>query len=194
MTTTSARVPAGALALVIAVAACTSGGSTPSSVATVAPPTEPPPTAVPAPSGGAGSSGNPGIGVPIPVEPGGGIGSGGGPPQPEPTIVSPVSGLLGVHSVGAVALDGQVDGRHASVRVSWWSGVEPCNSLAGVDVARDGSTFNLTVREGASRLDVACIEIAVYKATVVDLGELDPGDYTVTAFGDAPPLPLSIGG
>jgi len=127
----------------------------------------------------------------VPIEPGGGDGSGG---MPQPTMVTPMAGLMGVHRVGAAALETSVDGGRLSVTIAWWSGVEPCNVLAGVDVARDGNTITLTVREGASRLDVACIEIAVYKATIVDLGELDPGDYTVAAFGDAPPVRVTLPG
>ncbi len=129
----------------------------------------------------------------MPVEPGG-DGSGGVLPQPRPTMVTPMAGLMDVHRVGATGLEASVDGSRLSVTVAWWSGVEPCNVLAGVDVARDGNTITLTVREGASRLDVACIEIAVYKATIVDLGELDPGEYTVAAFGDAPPVRVTLPG
>lgn len=109
-------------------------------------------------------------------------------------MVTPMAGLMDVHRVGATALEASVDGSRLSVTVAWWSGVEPCNVLAGVDVTRDGNTITLTVREGASRLDVACIEIAVYKATIVDLGELDPGEYTVAAFGDAPPVRVTLPG
>ena len=79
------------------------------------------------------------------------------------------------------------------MRVAWWSGVEPCSVLAGVDVARDGDTFTLTVREGsAAAPDTMCIEIAQYKATIVDLGELDPGTYTISAFGDAAPVTVTV--
>ena len=62
------------------------------------------------------------------------------------------------------------------MRVDWFSGVEPCSVLAGVDVVRDGNTFKLTVNEGsAAAPDTACIDIAMYKGTIVDLGELEPG-------------------
>ena len=98
-----------------------------------------------------------------------------------------------MHQVAATRLDTASNGRDLAVRVAWWSGVEPCTVLAGVDVARDGNTFTLTVREGSGAPpDTACIEIAQYKATIVDLGELEPGTYTVTAFGDAPPVTVTI--
>ena len=107
--------------------------------------------------------------------------------------MTPGVGLTSVHPVGATKLETTINGRDLSVRVDWFSGVEPCNVLAGVDVARDGSTFKLTVSEGsAAAPDTACIDIAMYKATIVDLGELDPGTYTVTAFGEAPPVTVTI--
>ncbi len=121
---------------------------------------------------------------------GGGIGAG-----PDPTIVAPVAGVTGIHKVSAQDLQTAVNGRDLAVRVAWWSGVAPCSVLAGVNVARDGNTFTLTVLEGsAAPPETVCIEIAQYKATIVDLGELDPGTYTVTAFGDAPPVTVTIDG
>ena len=114
------------------------------------------------------------------------------PGEPQPTLVAPGVGLTGIHPVGASKLDTAVNGRDLAVRVSWYGGVEPCSVLAGVDVARDGNTFTLTVREGsAAAPDTACIEIALYKGTIVDLGELEPGTYTITAFGDAPPVTVT---
>ncbi len=198
------------LAVAVCVAGCADGPVSASAGAspTTAPsstPAAPIPTPVPVPTSPAGGAGEPGAGGGSqPGNPGGdgGPGTGGGVvpidpgglPQPEPTLVTPVAGLMDVHPVGAVRLDPSLDGRHLSVRVAWWSGVEPCNVLAGVDVVRDGSTFTLTVREGSAARGVACIEIAMYKATIVDLGQLDAGDYTVTAFGEAPPLSVTIPG
>ncbi len=127
---------------------------------------------------GAGSGGDPGF-----ADPG----------EPAPTIVAPGVGLTGIHQVAATRLDTALNGRDLAVRVAWWSGVEPCSVLADVDVSRDGNTFTLTVREGSGAApDTACIEIAQYKATIVDLGELEPGTYTVTAFGGAPPVTVTI--
>ena len=187
------------------VAGCAGAGSTASPTATLAPaasadaPGGPSPTAVPGssdtapaaspgpddPSTGGGSDGDPGAGGdPGAVDPG----------QPEPTIVAPAAGLTGIHPVSAAALDTALNGNDLAVRVAWWSGVEPCSVLAGVHVARDGDTFTLTIREGsAAAPDTMCIEIAQYKATIVDLGELDPGTYTISAFGDAAPVTVTVG-
>jgi hypothetical protein len=39
-----------------------------------------------------------------------------------------------------------------------------------------------------------CIEIALQKVTVVDLGELDPGEYTIRASeGPAPAVTITVG-
>lgn len=163
------------LALALVTAAC--GASTP--------------TVSPDPGGGGVAPGNPGGGA-VPVDPGPG---GADPGNPEPTIVVPVPGVTGIHDATVARLDAAVNGRSVAVRVSWWSGVEPCYALAGVDVVSDGRTITLSVREGsAAGPDTMCIEIAVYKATIVDLGELEPGTWTIRAAGDAAPVEVTIAG
>lgn len=203
-TRSMASVAAG-IAFALVVAACGSAA------APSAPPVSTPggslpagPTPVPMPSSsgdGASVPGGGGGGVPgNPGDPGtgggGGVdpGPGGVPDDSQATIVTPVVGLLGIHDVGAASVRAAVDGRRVSVKVAWWSGVEPCSVLAGVDVVRDGSTFTLTIREGSAARDIACIDIAMFKAAIVDLGELDPGTYTVRAFGDIPPIEVTVPG
>lgn len=205
--TQSAFVPLALVAVAVLIAGCASGG--PSATAQPTPGATPAASAQgPTPVPGSTDAGAPVAPAPVapashdPISGGGsdpntGTGTGGSgivdPGEPEPTIVTPGAGLTGVHPVGAAKLDTATNGRDLAVRVSWWSGVAPCNVLAGVDVVRDGTTFTLTVREGsAAPPDTACIEIAQYKATVVDLGELEPGTYTITAFGDAPPVTVTI--
>jgi hypothetical protein len=47
--------------------------------------------------------------------------------------------------------------------------------------------------QGASNLGVACIDIAQLKATIIDLGDLEPGSYTIgSTIGDAAPIQLTI--
>ena len=60
-----------------------------------------------------------------------------------------------------------------SLRVTYWSGVEPCNVLDHVDVHYSASEITVTLYEGhdPAQGDVACIEIALLKATVVRLEE-----------------------
>ena len=65
----------------------------------------------------------------------------------------------------------------------WWSGVEPCNTLDTVVVAERGTSFTITLREGHGPGEVACIDLAQLKATRIDLGDLEPGTYTVADGG-----------
>jgi hypothetical protein len=116
----------------------------------------------------------------------------GGLPDGRPTIVIPKPGRLDVHPVGATKLEAQVDGRRVHVTVSWWSGVEPCSALDSVALMRDGANIAIELREGADQLGVACSQIAMLKATVVDLGELSPGTYVVSAGGDAAPIRITV--
>lgn len=139
--------------------------------------------------GGTGEPGSTGSGIQLPPLPFPSL-----PDQPgSAQLVLPRPGRIDPHPVGAASIEAALDGRHGWVRLTWWSGVEPCNALDSVAVDRSGSTINLTIREGADKLGVACIEIAVQKATIVDLGELGPGKYTITAFGDATPVELTVG-
>jgi hypothetical protein len=188
-----------ALGLALLLAAC--GGAAP---AASPPPTpapsgpalaEPTPVPVPSASGGAGSGGggsDPGQGGGIiPVDPGG-PGAGGDDDIPA-TPVDPVPGAVGVHDAAATGLRASVNGRRVAAELRWWSGVEPCSVLAGVDVVRNGSTYTLTIHEGsAAGPDVACIDLAMLKSTIVDLGELEPGTYTIRAFDDAAPVEVVV--
>jgi len=78
------------------------------------------------------------------------------------------------------------------VELRWWSGVAPCSVLDSVGVSHDGTAYRLTVNEGSSGQQVACVDIAQLKATVVDLGDLDPGTYTIKADGDAQPIEVTV--
>ncbi|MEU9834301.1 hypothetical protein AB0D67_22475 [Streptosporangium sp. NPDC048047] len=61
------------------------------------------------------------------------------------------------------------DGR--SLRVVWWSGVEPCTVLDRVSVKETARRVTVTLWEGPSSKaqNVACIDIAVKKMTTVKL-------------------------
>ena len=175
-------------ATLLTLAACT-GAAAPSASppATLAPSPAPSASADPG-TGGGGSDGNAGSGGsvivdPTPVDPSAG----------EPTIVIPRAGQKNTHPVGASSLQASVDGRHVLVKVSWWSGVEPCNVLDSVKVERSGTDIAITIIEGSSDLDAMCIEIAQLKATIVDLGELEPGTYTIgSPNSEAPPIQVTV--
>jgi hypothetical protein len=145
-----------------------------------------PPSASP---GGGGSGPDTGIGQPVsppsssdpdPVDPG------------NPTIVVPKPGRLDVHPVGASAIEPRVDGRRVTIKLTWWSGVPPCSVLDSVGDVRTGKQIALTINEGADQRNVACIELAMLKATIVDLGELEPGTYTISAFGEVAPVEVVV--
>lgn len=108
-------------------------------------------------------------------------------------VVVPRPGQLDVHDVSAESLTATVDGRRVSVAVDWWSGVEPCTILDTIVVASGESGFAITLREGRGPGEVACIAIAELHRAVVDLGELEPGTYTISdATGGAPPIEVVV--
>ena len=159
------------------------------------------------PGGGANDPGN--VGVAVPPAPGGvggagppvavkpvPIGGGGDPADgSRPSIETPVPGQLNPLPVSVWKMEPLVDGRHVTVLLSWWSGVAPCSVLDSVAIVRDGSMITMTPREGADAkagAQVACPAIAVLRGTIVDLGELEPGTYTLVANGDLAPVSITI--
>ena len=155
-----------------------------------------PPAASPSsdPSGntGGGAPGNPGqtdpnspiggIVNPTPVDPGFG----------QPKLVIPRPGQQNPRPVGAASLEPAVTGHHVLVKVTWWSGVEPCNVLDSVTVERSETAITIQLIEGSGDATAICIEIAEQKATIVDLGELDPETYTISAGGKGDATPVTI--
>ena len=190
-------VPLAVLTLALLVAACASGGPAQSA----SPAAQDLSTDPGRRGGGSGSApGDPGSlppDAPVGGVPGGGNGGGGNvggnPGGGNPQLVVPVPGQLNVHPVAIEELAVRVDGRHAVLNAIWWSGIEPCYVLDSVTWKLDGTTISVSVREGNGPEDVMCIEIAVQKATVIDLGELAPGEYTVKASdGNAPDITFTI--
>ena len=160
-------------------AAAPAGSSTPTSPSASAPADIP---------GGGGPSDGPDIGVGAPVDP--------GPVDPgagQPALVIPKPGQLNPRPLPAETLEASVDGRRVLVKATWWSGVEPCYVLDSVKVDRSDNEIAITLIEGSSDLNAACIEIAMQKATIVDLGELEPGTYTISSpGGDAVPVTVTV--
>jgi hypothetical protein len=178
-----------ALATVLTIGACASGAAPAAS----SPPSSPP-SASPSPSaptdlpGGGGSSGDPGTGIGGPVDP--------GPVDPgtgQAKLVIPKPGQLNPRPLPAATLEATVDGRRVLVKATWTSGVEPCNVLDSVVVDRAGTDIAITIVEGTSDPNAMCIEIAMFKATIVDLGELEPGTYTISSpGGEAQPITVTV--
>jgi hypothetical protein len=172
-------------ALSITLAAC-AGAAAPTRPAS--PPASAP--ASPSPSGGGSASTGPDSPVGAPSDPGagGGSGSGGGdvPLIPRPGTIDP-------HPVAVEKIERSIDGRHVTVKLTWTSGVAPCYVLDSVIVSRDGNDIALTVVEGSADPNAMCIELAQTKSTIVDLGELEPGEYTIAATdSQIPPVTITV--
>lgn len=104
------------------------------------------------------------------------------PPTGGATWLTPVPGDGPSHPVNPVAVHAGVRGTRAFAVVRWWGGVAPCYVLRPVTVVRHGPVIRVEVREGSDAGDhTACIELALLKATRVDLGALPPGHYVVIA-------------
>jgi hypothetical protein len=111
----------------------------------------------------------------------------------EPFVV-PKPGQLDVHPIPADSLAATVDGRHVVLTITYTSGVEPCSVLDTVIVERGTGTFAITLRMGRGPGDQVCIMIARVMRTQVDLGELDPGTYTISdAMRGAAPIQVVVG-
>ena len=189
------------LAPALLLVACTGGPAAPTSPPASIPRSATPIASappVPSPSGAdtPGSiAGNPGL-TPIPIT--GPSGSNTIIPAPSPTEVAPVANLLEVHDVRADSF--KVDGSSGTVKVTilWWSGPAPCSELSGVKIARSdastGTSFTLTVREGAQQLGVGCPALAVHKQTTVDLGPIRDQNWTIAVVGVDQPQAIHMGG
>lgn len=161
-----------AIVLLALLAACSVGVAPPSATPPVTPSVTAPPDE---PVTGAGGS-DPGQ-----------------PADPQPQVLVPRAGQRDLHDVNVNRLQAQaVDGR-VIVRATFYSGVEPCYVLDSVHAIRDGDNFTLTLREGTGQGDGACIDIAVLKATDIDLGGLPAGTYTIQAgAGDAAAIQVTV--
>jgi len=178
-------------ALALTFGACSSAAapSAPPSAPALSPSPSQPPSAGPTsgpddpvtqpadPGAGGGSSGSGGIG---------GSGDGG-------DLVIPHPGTINPHPVSVQSIVTNVDGRHVTAKLTWTSGVEPCHVLDSVVVSRDGSAIDVTVVEGAADANAICIDLAKTKSTIVDLGELEPGTYTIAATNSQiPPVSVTV--
>lgn len=122
------------------------------------------------------------------LPPGGGTGI-----DPAGDFIVPKPGQNDPHPVAIDTLTADVDGRHVVVTASWTSGVEPCYVLDTIVVDKGDHSFTITLREGHGDELVACIEIAMQKATKIDLGDLEPGTYTISdGQGVAPPIEVVV--
>ena len=136
----------------------------------------------------------------------GGGGGAGGDTKPGPGGVDPISGMkpsietplpgqVAPSAVNVWAMTPTVDGQHVTVLLEWWSGPPPCSVLDSILVVPDGATFTMSPRDGADPATggrVACPAIAMLRGTIVDLGILAAGTYTLIAHGDLAPLEITV--
>jgi hypothetical protein len=156
---------AATLLLVVTLGACSAAGLPVSS-----PPTATPPVATsPADPGGPSDGAAAGSGQPGDTMPGGGD-----------SFVLPKPGQLDVHPIAADGFIAQANGHHVVLTIAYTSGVEPCSILDTIAVERGPGSFAITLREGHGPGNQICIMIARLMKTQVDLGDLDPGTYTIS--------------
>lgn len=96
-------------------------------------------------------------------------GPSGRPAAPSPSPVTPQGGTSKPHKVRWTSAEPLAGGR--TLRVVWWSGVEPCHVLDRVEVAERDDRVTVTLYEGsaAASPDTMCIAIALEKYTDVRL-------------------------
>jgi hypothetical protein len=156
--------------VMLAVAACSSGGG-PATAGPSGPDASPPPDGV----------------VSSPPDSGGVVPPGGAKP------IVPRPGQLDVHPVAADSLAARVDGSTLIVTATWTSGVEPCNVLDSILVQKRDGTMTITLREGHGPEDVACIAIAELHSTVFEVPDVAPGTWTIVdAGGRAAPVQVTV--
>ncbi len=113
--------------------------------------------------------------------------------EPTGTLVKPRPGQIGVHAISASSLSAAVDGHRLVVTINFWSGVEPCSILDSIQVQRGAGSYAITLREGRGPEEVVCDMLAVAKRAIVDLGDLEPGSYTISdATGGASAITVTI--
>ncbi|WP_433352297.1 hypothetical protein ACQP25_04290 [Microtetraspora malaysiensis] len=86
-----------------------------------------------------------------------------GPPAP----VKPRGGTVDPHKVRWTSAKPIRNGRY--LRVTWWSGVEPCTMLDRVRVKETRGKVTVTLYEGRGKDAQMCVMIAVQKSTIVRL-------------------------
>ena len=80
------------------------------------------------------------------------------------------------------------------VTATWWSGVEPCTILDSIVVDKADATYTVTIREGSSPQEIACIAIAEQHTTEFEIPDVPAGTWTIRdSGGTAPPVEVTVG-
>ena len=85
--------------------------------------------------------------------------------------------------VPAESLTARVDGNKIIVTAMWTSGVEPCTILDSIVVDKGEGTYTVTLREGSSPQEIACIAIAEQHVTEFEIPDVAAGTWTISDSG-----------
>ncbi len=101
---------------------------------------------------------------------------------------------VNIHAVPAEDLKARVDDNKIIVTVVWTSGVEPCTILDSIVVDKGEGTYTVTLREGNSPQEIACIAIAEQHITEFEIPDVATGDWTISDSGGvATPVAVTVG-
>jgi hypothetical protein len=157
----TARLVAGLFTIVVLVAACAGGAAAPSAGPSSAPPDAPV-------TGPPSDPTDPSI-APPPI--------GAKPILPKP------GQAINVHPVPAESLMARVDGRSIHVTAVWTSGVEPCTILDSIVVDPGEGTYTVTLREGNSPQEIACVALAEQHFTEFEIPDVAAGTWRIVDSG-----------
>lgn len=169
-----ARFTAGIVTVLFVVAACAGGAAAPSPA-----PSSPPPDApVTAPPSDPGQPVDPSVEPPIGAKP----------------ILPKPGQAINIHAVPAESLAARVDGTTIHVQAVWTSGVEPCTILDSIVVDKGDGTYTVTLREGNSPQEIACIAIAEQHVTEFEIPNVAAGTWRIVDSGGvAAPVQVTVG-
>jgi len=87
-----------------------------------------------------------------------------------------------------------VDGTTIIVRATWTSGVEPCTILDSIVVDKGEGTYTVTLREGSSPQEIACIALAEQHFTEFAIPDVASGAWSIIDSGGlATPVEVTVG-
>lgn len=170
------RAIAGLASIALLLAACSSAAA-PSTLPSASPaaPSDAPISASPSDGTGGGASADPNFGV------------GAKPIVPKP------GQAIDIHPISAEQLAARVEGNKIIVKALWTSGVEPCTILDSIVVSKGDGIYTITLQEGSSPQEIACIAIAEQHVTEFEIPDVAAGVWTIKDSGGlAPPVQVTV--
>jgi len=80
------------------------------------------------------------------------------------------------------------------VTAVWTSGVEPCTILDSIVVAKGEGTYTVTLREGNSPQEIACVALAEQHFTEFEIPDVAAGTWKIVdSGGTAAPVQVTVG-